>query len=111
MRTRYVIEICAFASISVRHGDAGDAVTSPTLEKWLLFGQKFSTFGQIIQLCSRLSGVVSILSSTEKNSAETILPVFASDGRIDRAFKSVVLKPFGSWATFVSQKPFAGHKN
>ena len=34
MRTRYVIEICAFASISVRHGDAGDAVTSPTLEKF-----------------------------------------------------------------------------
>jgi len=26
-------------------------------------------------------------------------------------FKSVVLKRFGSWATFVFQKPFAGHKN
>jgi len=24
---------------------------------------------------------------------------------------SVVLKLFGSWATFVFQKPFAGHKN
>jgi len=25
--------------------------------------------------------------------------------------KAVVLKLFGSWATFVFQKPFAGHKN
>jgi len=25
--------------------------------------------------------------------------------------KPVVLKLFGSWATFVFQKPFAGHKN
>jgi len=24
---------------------------------------------------------------------------------------TVVLKLFGSWATFVFQKPFAGHKN
>jgi len=28
-------------SISVWHVDAGDAVASPTLENWPLFGQKF----------------------------------------------------------------------
>jgi len=27
------------------------------------------------------------------------------------SLKAVVLKLFGSWATFVFQKPFAGHKN
>jgi len=30
--------------ISVRHGDAGDAIASPTLKNWPLFGQKFSKF-------------------------------------------------------------------
>jgi len=29
----------------------------------------------------------------------------------DNHLKTVVLKLFGSWATFVFQKPFAGHKN
>jgi len=48
-------------SISVRHGDAGDAVTSPTLENWPLFGQKFWTFGQIIQLHSHFAEAVSLL--------------------------------------------------
>ena len=33
---------------SVRHGYAGDGVVSLTLENWPLFGQKFSTLGQII---------------------------------------------------------------
>jgi len=50
----------------LRHGDAGDAVASPTLENWPLFGQKFSTFGQIIQLHSHLGVVVSILPATAK---------------------------------------------
>jgi len=39
---------------SVQHGDAGDAVPSPTLDNWPLFGQKFSTFGQITQMHSHL---------------------------------------------------------
>ena len=30
---------------------------------------------------------------------------------ITRWFMSVTLKRFGSWATFVFQKTFAGHKN
>jgi len=28
-------------NISVRYGDAGDVVASPTLKNWPLFGQKF----------------------------------------------------------------------
>jgi len=44
--------------ISVRHGDAGDAVASPTLKNWPLFGQKFSKLGQSIQLHSHVSEVV-----------------------------------------------------
>jgi len=48
------------ASISVRHGDAGDAVASPTLKNWPLFGQNFSKFEQSIQLHSHVSEVVSI---------------------------------------------------
>jgi len=35
--------------ISVRHADAGDAVASPTLKNWPLFGQKVSKFGQSIK--------------------------------------------------------------
>jgi len=35
-------------NISVRHGDAGDAVASPTLKHWPLFGHKISTFWQSI---------------------------------------------------------------
>jgi len=46
--------------ISVWHGDAGDAVASPTLKKWPLFGQKFSTFGPTLQLHSHVSEVASI---------------------------------------------------
>jgi len=38
--------------ISVRQGDAGDAVASPTMKNWPFFGQKFSKFGQSIQLHS-----------------------------------------------------------
>jgi len=34
------------AAISVRHGDAGDAVASPTLKNWPLFGQKYGTFAK-----------------------------------------------------------------
>jgi len=47
-------------TISVRHGDAGVAVASPKLKNWPLFGQKFSTFGQSMQLHSRVSEVVFI---------------------------------------------------
>ena len=46
--------------ISVRHEDVGDAVASPTLKNWPLFGQKFSKFGQSTQLHSHVSEVVSI---------------------------------------------------
>jgi len=71
------------AVISVRHGDAGDAVASPTLEHWPLVGQKFSTFGQIIQLHSLLREVDSMLPSTAQVLLRLILPFFASDGKID----------------------------
>ena len=55
-------------SISVRHEDAGDAVASPTLKNWPLFGQKFSKFGQNIQLHSHVSevGLVSIVQTKAK---------------------------------------------
>jgi len=52
--------------ISVRHGDAGDAVASPTLKNWPLFGQKFSTFGQSMQLHSHVSDVASIFPTKAK---------------------------------------------
>jgi len=32
--------------ISVRHGDAGDAVASSKLKNWPLFGQKISILGK-----------------------------------------------------------------
>jgi len=44
--------VATLLPISVRHGDAGDAVASPTLKNWPLFGQKFSKFGQSVQLHS-----------------------------------------------------------
>jgi len=44
----------------------GDAVTSPTLEIWSLFGQNFSTFGHIIQLHSHLSEVMFIFLLSAK---------------------------------------------
>jgi len=53
-------------NISTRHGDAGDAVASPTLKKWPLFEQKFSTFGQSTQLHSHVSEVVSIFPTKAK---------------------------------------------
>jgi len=54
-------------TISVRHGDAGDAVVSPTLKNWPLFGQKFSKFGKFIQLHSLVSEVVSIVQTKVNN--------------------------------------------
>jgi len=56
----------ASAFISVRHGHAGDAVASPTLKNWSLFGQKFSKFGQGIQLHAHVSEVVSIFQTKAK---------------------------------------------
>jgi len=52
--------------ISIRHGDAGDAVASLTLKNWPLFGQKVSKFGQSIQLHSHESEVVSIFQTKAK---------------------------------------------
>jgi len=49
--------------ISVRHGDA---VASPILKNWPLFGQKFSKFGQSIQLHSHASEVVSTFQTKTK---------------------------------------------
>ena len=43
--------VLLFTHISVRHGDAA---ASPTLKNWPLFGQKFSKFGQSIQLHSHV---------------------------------------------------------
>ena len=51
------------AGISVWHGDA---VTSPKLKNWPLFGQKFSIFGQSIQLHLRESELVSIIPTKAK---------------------------------------------
>ena len=48
----------------------------------------------------------SLLVCTQKNSLLGECRFFVSD-----VIKPVVLKLFGSWATFVFQKPFAGHKN
>ena len=52
--------------ISVRHADAGDAVASPMLKNWPLFRNKFSKFGQSIQLHSHVSEVVSIFQTKAK---------------------------------------------
>ena len=49
--------------IGVRHGDAGDAIASPTLKNWPLFGQKFLKFEQSIQLNPHVSEVVSIFQT------------------------------------------------
>jgi len=54
------------APLSVWHGDAGDAVASPNMKNWPLFGQKCLTFGQSIQLHSRVSEVVSIFPTKAK---------------------------------------------
>ena len=54
------------STISVRDGGAGDAVASPTLKNWPLFGQKISKFGQSIQLHSHVSDVVSIFQTKAK---------------------------------------------
>jgi len=53
-------------TVSVRHGDAREAVSSPTLANRPLFGKIFSSFGQIIWLHSQSSGVVFILPSMAK---------------------------------------------
>jgi len=53
-------------TISVQHGDAGDAFASPTLKNWPLFWQKFSKFGQSIQLHSHVSEVLSIFQTKAK---------------------------------------------
>jgi len=58
--------MCVCESISVQHGDAGDAVASPTLKNWPLFGQKFSKFGQSVQLHSHVSEAVSIFQTKAK---------------------------------------------
>ena len=42
------------------HGDAGDAVASPMLKGWPLFGKNFSTFGQSLQLLSHRAGLKSM---------------------------------------------------
>jgi len=52
--------------INVQHGDAGDTVTSPKLKNWPLFGQKFSTFGQSVQLHSHINEVASIFPTNAK---------------------------------------------
>jgi len=52
--------------MSIRHWDAGDAVATPMLKNWPLFGQKFSTFGQSMQLHSHVSEVVSIFPTKAK---------------------------------------------
>jgi len=49
--------------ISVQHGDA---VASPMLKNWPLFGQKFSKFGQSTQLHSHVSEVVSTFQTKKK---------------------------------------------
>jgi len=36
-------------SISVRHGDAGDAVASPTLKNWPLFGQSIQLHSHVMR--------------------------------------------------------------
>jgi len=53
-------------AISIRHGDAGDAVASPTLKNWPIFGQKFSKFGQSMQQHSHVGAVVSIFQTKTK---------------------------------------------
>jgi len=55
------------ATIGLWHGDAGDAVASPTLKNWPLFGKKFSTFGQSMQLHSLISEIVSIFQLRQNN--------------------------------------------
>jgi len=61
-----IVASAGVKGISVWHGDAGDAVASPTLKNWPLFGQKFSKFGQSIQLPSHASGAVSIFQTKAK---------------------------------------------
>jgi len=53
-------------TISVRHADAGDAVASPMLKNWPLFGQKISTLGQPTHLHSHISEIVYIFPTKAK---------------------------------------------
>jgi len=62
----YRIAFMSVLIISVGHRDAGDVVVSPTLKNWPLFGQKFSKFGQGMQLHSHVSEVVSIFQTEAK---------------------------------------------
>jgi len=39
------------------------------------------------------------------------MPLINNSAAIHEHSTSVLLKLFGSWATFVFQKPFVGHKN
>jgi len=52
-------EVATLVLISVRHGDAGDAVAFPNAEKLAIFGQS-------IQLHSHVSEVVSIFQTKAK---------------------------------------------
>jgi len=60
------VEFSQTAVVLVISAWYGDAVVSPMLKNWPLFGQKFSTFGQSIQLLSHVSEVVSIFPSKVK---------------------------------------------
>jgi len=66
---------------------AWDAVVSPKLENWPLFGQKFSIFGQIMQLHSHLIEVMLMLPSAAKALLRLFCHFFASDGKIDTALR------------------------
>jgi len=63
--------------ISVRRGDA---VASPTLKNWPLFGKNFSTFGQSMQLHSHISEVVSMF--LRQNNGQIIGKIVAINGKI-----------------------------
>jgi len=54
------------AGISVEYRDARDAVASPTLKNWPLFGPNFSKFGQLIQLHSHVKEVESVFQTKAK---------------------------------------------
>ena len=66
LRRHWITECILGVSISARRGDAGDTVASPTLKNWPLFGQRFSKFGQSLQLHSHASDVVSIFLTKAK---------------------------------------------
>jgi len=66
--TYFEVFVCSSTvRIRVRHGDAGNGVASPTLKNWPLFGQKFSKFGQSMQLHSYVSELVLFSKLRQKN--------------------------------------------